>query len=274
MKSYTGNLSKKLRTLACGGLFACMAMSASADPTITNTDGTFDPFGGFDWNKAGNVLTFGPIVNGGSVTSVFWANAVLLNDTSSMPFATPGLQPTGSAYEYTVYAVMTETVSCGGALGDPCGAFANFTLTGGSWTIYYDTSPDANLVAGTGIQDGDILLTGSVTGGGGVFNLTPGGGIGAFNYQGSVTYTNSTYINPALVSSTATSTLQVGNATTNWTPPSGQPGGGSIVGALAFQADGNQAFTARSVPEPSTLLLLSGALLGLAAVRRKGSTKA
>ncbi len=94
MKSSTGNFSKKLRALACGGLFACMAMSASADPTLTNSDGTFDPFGGFDWNKAGNVLTFGPIVNGGTVTSVFWANAVKLNDTSSNPFSPFSASPT------------------------------------------------------------------------------------------------------------------------------------------------------------------------------------
>ena len=46
------------------------------------------------------------------------------------------------------------------------------------------------------------------------------------------------------------------------------------VYSVAFQADGNQSFKARTVPEPSTLLLLSGALLGLAVARRKGSAKA
>lgn len=274
MKSQSGNLMSKFRRLAVGGLFACAAITASADPTISNEDGLFDPFGGFDWNKAGNVLTFGPIVNGGTVTSVFWANAIAVTDTASNPFALPGLTPPGSGYEYTVYATFTETVSCGGNIGDPCGAIAAFTLTSGSWDIYYDTTPDANLVTGAGITNGDVLLSGNVGSGGGIFNLTPGGGIGVFNYQGAVTYTNPLYINPALLASTATATLQTGGATTNWTPPTGQPNGLPLTGGIPFQADGNQSFTARSVPEPSTLLLLSGALLGLAIVRRKGSAKA
>lgn len=282
MKSHNLNLTSKLRRFAVGGLFAAMAVTASADPTITNEDGTFDPFGGFDWSKAGNVITTGPIISGGVVTSYYWANAIAVTDTSSNPFNLPGLAPPGSGYEYTAYAVVVETVSCPPVpAGMPCGATATFTAVPGAseWFVYYDTTPDANLVTGAGITNGDLLLQGTVTSGGGNFNIVGTGGIGVFFYQGDVTYTNSTYISPELVGTTAVATLQFGSLTTNWTAPTGQPGpGGSNApiapGTLAFQADGNQSFTARSVPEPSTLLLLSGALLGLAVIRRKGSAKA
>jgi hypothetical protein len=74
--------------------------------------------------------------------------------------------------------------------------------------------------------------------------------------------------------STAVATLQFGNTTTSWTPPTSEPGAGGgtqaiPAGSLAFQADGNQSFTATTVPEPGTLLLLGGALLGLGVVVRK-----
>ena len=260
----------RLGGLICGGLLLVAASGASAMPSIVTPDGTFDPFGGFDWSSGGSAVTTGSIVNGGAVTSVFWANAAHVLDTSSNPFATPTLDPTHAAaggYEYTVFATLNETVSCGGALGDPCGASASFTLTGGSWTVYYDTAPNANLVTGAGITDGTQLLAGNAMSGGGTFNLlSPTSGIGIFTYTGQVTYTNSTYINPALLGTTATSTLQFGSSTTNYVIPTSEPGtsGGTqgIPGnSLIFQADANQSFT--PVPEPGTLALIAGAVLGL-----------
>src|SRR5664279_3995166 len=238
----------RLAKLACGGLLALAASAASADPILVNTDGSFSPFGGFDWNKAGNAVTSGPIVNGGTVTSVFWANAIAVVDTANNPFLLPGLKPPGGLYEYTAFASITETVSCAGAIGDPCGASAAFSATSGFWDVYYDTAPNANLVTGAGITDGQLLLAGNVTSGGGIFLLSGTGGVGGFDYEGNVTFTNNTYLNPDLDASNATASFQFGSTTTSWTAPTSEPGTSGTTtpipaGSLSFQADGNQSFT-------------------------------
>lgn len=271
MRTTTGKFARRV---AFGSALLLAAAGASA-ATITNTDGSFSPFGGFDWNPVGNVVTQGDIVNGGTVTSVFWANAVHIEQPGGAVFVTPGLDPPGSSYEYTAYATITETVTCAGNPGDPCGNSATFTATGGSWTVYYDTSPNANLVTGAGITDGTPIIAGNVDAGGGTFFLFGTGGIGGFNYQGQVTFTDNTYVNPSLLGSTASATLQFGSSTTlGWTPPTSQPGtNGGTTGlptpSLAFQADGNQSFTVAPVPEPGTLALMAAAILGIGFVRRR-----
>jgi hypothetical protein len=255
---------KKITTAAVGAALIGMGSYASA-AVITTPDGALSPFGGFDWNKSGNAVTTGFVGTvGDALATTYWANAISIVDTSGNVFATPNLvPPTPGTYEYTVVANITETVSSCTGVG--CSS-ATFSATGGTFNIYYDTTPDANLVTGAGLTDGVLLISGTILPGvAGQFTATGTGGFGAFQFSGDVTFTNTTYIDPALVSSNAFTTLQFGSSTTSWTPPTGLPGGGGIpAGALVFQADGNQAFSA--VPEPGTLALggLSLLLIGLA----------
>jgi hypothetical protein len=263
---------KKLATALLGAALFGIGSAASAAVIVTG-DGARSPFGGFDWAQNGSAVTtgFAP-VTGTNLTTTYWANAIAVNAESGGVLSTPNLFPFNAAgtYEYTVLANITETVTC---LNASCSQ-AQFTATGGTFNIYYDTSPDSNLVSGSGITDGTLLISGDINAGpAGVFIAGAGGtsGTGVFEFTGDVLFTNTTYINPALLSTNAVATLQFGTSTTNWVPPTGLPGGGGIpAGALVFQADGNQAFEPGFiVPEPGTLALGGLGLLLAAAGRRR-----
>ncbi len=259
---------RKTASALLGAALIGFGSAASAAVIITG-DGPREPFGGFDWAQEGNAVTtgFAP-VTGTQITTTYWANAISLNRAGGGVLSTPNLSPFNPAgtYEYTVLATITETVTC---LNASCSQ-AQFTATSGTFDIWYDTSPDSNLVAGTGITDGALLISGNINPGpAGVFVANGAGGTGVFEFTGGVTFTNTTFINPELLSTNAVATLQFGSSVTNWTPPTGLPGGGGIpAGALLFQADGNQAF---AVPEPGTLALggLSLLLAGMGRRRRR-----
>lgn len=263
----------KLASALLGAALFGIGSAASAAVIVTG-DGPRSPFGGFDWAQEGNSVTtgFAP-VTGTNIATTYWANAISVNSAGGGVLNTPGLFPFNAAgsYEYTVLATINETVTC---LNASCSQ-AQFTATSGTFNIYYDTSPDSNLVAGTGITDGALLISGTIDAGpAGIFVSNGGtGGTGVFEFTGQVGFTNTTYINPALLSTNAVATLQFGTSTTNWTPPTGVPGGGGIpAGALVFQADGNQAFQPGNiVPEPGTLALGGLSLLLAAAGRRRRS---
>lgn len=264
-----------------GAMALSLAASASyALPTLLTPDGALDPFGGFDWNQAGSSMVNGTIANGQAITTQFMSNAIAVTRSGGGIFATPNLFPQNPAgtYEYTVFAQINETVSCVN-VGAVCGPNATFTATGGTYWIFFDPTADSNLVTGVGVTDGTLIIRGSITGGGGGFDLinTPNGlgGIGSFAFTGTVDLTNATFVSD-LLASTAGATLQFGALTTNWTQPTGfalfPPSGGTQpITGLLLQADANQTFT--RLPEPGSLLLLSTVLggVGFASRRKKAA---
>ena len=173
----------------------------------------------------------------------------------------------------TVKATIYETAVCLAYSGPTC-VKADFYATGGTYEIFYDDSPDADRLLGSGYLDGQLLIAGGIYSGyAGQFQVTgAGSGNGNFNFKGSVTFTETdntkdAWINPALASSIAGAEIKLGGDATDWTAPSDWIDGGGIQqNSLVLQADGNQSF---KLPEPGTLALLGLGMIGFVAGSRR-----
>lgn len=277
-------ISKVLGGLVAAGLFAGAA-PAFAVPALTFTSPvaafgtqTVDPFTGFDWATSASAVTTGFATDGTTVFSTtYLASAASVLTTSAQAAPLLGLTSSGAPanwFEFTIKATIFETAVVDAT--DPNAV--NFTATGGTFDIFYDSSANADRNTGSGYLDGTKIISGTINPGyAGQFTGDGTGlnGTGNFDFFGTVTFTQTdstldAWINPELVATNAVATLQLGtNLGGGWTrPTSWVDGGGISDGALVFQADGNQGFSA--VPEPGTLALLGLGLLGMAGrMRRK-----
>jgi hypothetical protein len=148
--------------------------AAGADPTIL--------VGSLDWN-VGNTIAI-PIKSQSGYASVpavgdqfqVFAQAALsaFNNQGGTGINVPGLN---GAYEWTFVAGFVEEVVATTTLP----SITTKAVTGGTnfFEIYFDTSPDANSLAGTGFNDGLRILSGTIaptTGtSAGTFLVTGGG---------------------------------------------------------------------------------------------------
>lgn len=295
-------------------LFASAVVGTAmvAAPAMATTNPAIDPDGSggaefnlvsLDWN-VGNALSVGGVDAvatgvGSKFTTYYQASLSLFNTVG------PGIAlPVG--YEWTIVVGVDEVVT------SVSGSQATFALDPGATInflkIYYDPTPDANALAGTGYEGGDsvMILSATITALNSDFRATGGPGLldqsGGDNYagqqtifgQGSTTATakvdsfdsafftdlvlSSTVINLTFANTQQILPFQQVDPSAQFADGSGGfiiPNLGAVNGAsgpdIQFQIDLNQSFDVRIIPEPLSAAtgLMGLSALGLALRRRR-----
>jgi hypothetical protein len=289
MNNTMKTLKKNTRSAVAGLMLAGAAYGAHGATLNTTSaavnDGILQNFTGIDWNANGAGWIQGFQLNAhnhAGDTDVFsfsyQAFAGSIGSTSPSPHlrvGSPG--PKVGGYELTTFATMSETATC---MNNGCSSIS-ITLNSGTWSVYFDTTPDANQAAGTGFLDGTLVLGGTFTSGFSSFasvGAVGAGGLGAGGgfLNGDVNFTNNAYINPNLLNTSFQASLQFpGQNSPTFTRPARFNGVATGVNSptrFILQTDTSQDFSAASVvPEPATVSLLGIGLLAMGSLARRKS---
>lgn len=174
----------KKRLLLLTGLIAALGVggwtsTVNADPFLFDPDGPAGPLpavtvASFDW-LPGNALAQSslPLTNGQDIQLLYQAKLGSLIDSNGSAINTPGLADPGATFQITAVASFTERVSIA-----PGSTTATFSLSpvqvNPFFEIYFNNSPVANNLAGTGFNVGTKILSGLPAlqvAGGSVFSL-------------------------------------------------------------------------------------------------------
>lgn len=158
-------------------------------------------------------------------------------------------------YELTVYGTFTGTSSTSGPV-------VNFSLTGGSYTVYLDDIIDHNFVGtGSGFTNGTAILVGTISAGAGSYIASPVNA--GFSLVLSAFPTANSVFNPFPLAGESIFGLSLGSL------PAGATGVGNIAApSVLLGADGNLRFL-RFVPEPAMIWLFSPVLASLVWQQRR-----
>lgn len=158
----------------------------------------------FDWSSSGSGVAqgLGPAgtipTAGTNFTFRYQSYLFALQDPDGNVVVFPGLN---TNFEYTVVAVIPETVQIATDLGGGLFTAIFRTLPGGTFYVYHDASPNINVATGMGFDDGTLVASGSINGdqvSSFTYNSNTGTGIGSATIFGQVGYANPDYLDPAL----------------------------------------------------------------------------
>ncbi len=260
-------LSAVALAMACAAAPAAAAAPDTWDGTANYGVGaeTVGPFNTYDFSSGG-VLLIDQIANTTSANG-YYQSFVSNHLLDSILVANPLLN---SSYEVTVVADFTSQLVAATLNSQ------TFQVTGGSFSLWLDTTPDRNFATDSGFSNGVKIMQGSViSGGGSTFNFLNqqfgGGGLqlNILSYDTSVFNPNTIGGGESIFS------LRLGakvdqtflNPITSVQGVQYLP----LTGDLKYAADGNLILTPVPEPERYAMLLAGLGLLGAVALRRMRS---
>jgi hypothetical protein len=201
----------------------------------------------------------------GDMFTTFYQSYVVSHQLDGVVQSSPWLNTSGAGggYELTLVASFTEvvtSVSTGGFMS---------AATGGTAAIYFDTTPDYNLITDSGFINGEQILSGTVVSGGSVTVPSLQAGFAQLDIKFDTT--NNNIFSPAIGSAHGTFTLDLrSNAVNGVTTVLGQDvaAGDRLLGADAnFQLE-----PVTPVPVPAAVWLLGSAVTAVTTIRRRAKS--
>lgn len=271
---------KRIKLTALAGAGALLAMSTpgafaqniAADYTLAAAvDGDEDVVPAFNLYDlaVGATLIKAAATNGGTAAAPlvgdrftgYYQSYVTSHQLDGVVQNASGLNTSGfgAGYEITVIAQFEEEVTSVSA-----GGYTS-AITGGSASMYFDTTPDFNFVSDVGFDDGELILTGAVVSGGAVSAPLLLSGFAQLDIA--VQSQNSAIFNPDIAAAQGIFTLDLrSNAVNGITAVGGQLAG---VGDQLLGADGN--LQIQAVPVPAAVWLFGTAIAGMTTLRRRAN---
>lgn len=257
---------KKLK-IAAAALAALVAVPAIAADTWVGSANygagaeTVGPFNTYDFSSGG-VLLIDP--TSGSSANGYYQSFVTEHLLDGISVANPVLD--NSQYEITVVANFTSQL----LPGTPNST--TYEVTGGSFSLWLDKTPDHNFTTDTGFSDSVEIMKGSVLGGGGSnFFRIPTQQTGGGDLQLRIdTYDKTVFEPDTIGGGDSIFTLRLGAKVDKafLDPITSVQGHAVGTNGLKFAADGNLILTPVPEPESYAMLLAGLGIIGAIARRR------
>ncbi|MDP3584465.1 MAG: flocculation-associated PEP-CTERM protein PepA [Thiobacillus sp.] len=237
----------------------------TADYTAGSPEGDEDvvgPFSTYDFGTGVVLLETTSVVGNVSTLNGYFQSFVTNHELNSVLVLAANLNTT---YELTVVANFSQTTT----QIDPNTA-STVIQNGGSFTIYRDTYPDRDYTTDSGFTNGEVIMSGTVTGGGGVAATFGSAIFGANDITVQVTSFDAAVFDPdTIATADGIFTLRLGNSA-DASFLSDVPsvlGNTADAGDYKFAADG---YATLAVPEAETyaMMLVGLGLVGFMVRRR------